>query len=123
MGIVGDFNTFVQEQNKKITSEPIINYTSPFSKEVSNLYISLLDGSIINTIRLFFESDLLDLYETEYFLIKDHNFSQDLFNVKSPAEIYAYISIIQKYKEKEDSSAGSPVGEELYTGDAIENEE
>tara|TARA_Y100000310_G_scaffold329047_1_gene398224 strand:- start:69 stop:968 length:900 start_codon:yes stop_codon:yes gene_type:complete len=108
--ILGQIRTFLSDQNEKLTRSPIITYKSPFTetKKMSEIYISLFDNSILETIKLFFETDLLDLYETEYFLIKQHNFSQDLFENKSPAEMYAYISIIEKYKAKEES-VGVPV--------------
>jgi hypothetical protein len=118
--ITKDFEKFITEENNRLLDVPIISYKSPFTKKVNNLYLTLFDDSPISFIKLIFETDLLDLYETEYFLIKDHNFSQHLFDTKSPAEIYAYISIIEKYKVKEESSANVSVGE-LYTGDSIDN--
>ena len=117
--IIGDFKTFLNEQNKKISTNPIITYKSPFAEKnkKTELYISLFDGSIIETVKLFFETDLLDLYETEYLLIKEHNFNQDLFENKSAAEMFAYISIIEKYREKEESTSTQGfVGAPLETG-------
>ena len=106
VSVVSKFNKIFGEENDKLTSKPIITYKTPFSETVkpTNLYVSLLDDSLLNTIKLIFETDLLDLYETEYFLIKDYNFTQDLFESKSPAEIFAYISIIGKYKERDDNT-------------------
>tara|TARA_B100000470_G_scaffold220773_1_gene209776 strand:+ start:215 stop:1009 length:795 start_codon:yes stop_codon:yes gene_type:complete len=117
--IIGGFKTFLDNENKKITSSPIITYKSPFSPsdKKTEVYISLFDSSIIETVKLFFETDLLDLYETEYLLIKEHNFSQDLFENKSAAEMFAYISIIDKFREKEEAvSTPGFVGAPLETG-------
>jgi hypothetical protein len=117
--LLGKIRTFLSDQNKKIIQKPIISYESPFSetKEKHDIFVSLYDNSILETIKLFFETDLLDLYETEYFLIKEHNFNQDLFESKSAAEMYAYISIIEKYKKEEEAeNAGGFAGGELDTG-------
>ncbi len=125
VSVVSKFNAIFNEQNDRLLSAPIISYRSPFVEGdgITDLFVSLLDDSLLSTIKLIFETDLLDLYETEYFLIKDYNFTQDLFESKSPADIFAYIAIIGKYKEEESDSSQSGIPpEELYTGAAeLEN--
>ena len=120
--LLGKIRTFLGDQNKKIIEKPIISYQSPFSetKKKNDIFISLYDNSILETIKLFFETDLLDLYETEYFLIKEHNFNQDLFEGKSAAEMYAYISIIEKYKKEEEDAQNATGFSAGFAGDPID---
>jgi cell fate (sporulation/competence/biofilm development) regulator YmcA (YheA/YmcA/DUF963 family) len=121
LDITKEFEDFITNENKKLVDNAVISYKSPFSKKINNLYLSMFDDSLLSFINLIFQADLLDLYETEYFLIKDHNFNQQLFDRKSPAEIYAYISIIEKYKEDTTNNPAHPG--ELFTGDSIDNDE
>lgn len=122
INIIKDFETFISHENEKLINSPVITYKSPFADSQKHLHLSLFDNSLISFIRLLFETDLLDLYETEYFLMKEHNFNQDIFNSRSPAEIEAYISIIQKHIQEKESNNQSPVpGAEIFTGDSIDN--
>ena len=49
---------------------------------------------------MLYQSNLSELYETEYALFKSYNFSQEIFDTRSPAEIYLYIAIIKEHNKK-----------------------
>jgi len=110
--VLSSVNSFIQDQNKLLSNTPVFTYKSPFVKDApqQKISLSLFDDSFISVIKLFFDADLLDLYETEYLLIKHHNFNEELFQSKTPAEIHAFISIIEKYQaeNKQDTNVNVP---------------
>ena len=69
------------------------------------MHLSFINRSIAEIIRLFFNTDLKQFYETEYTLIKHFNFTHESINSCAPAELMLYYNIIneeiKKQKEEE----------------------
>jgi len=93
---------FIQKQEEKVSNKPIIDIKSdvdlPFDKTI---YLSLINNSLYETIKLFFNFNLRDVYSIEYTLIKKFNFSYDHLSNMTPAEIQVYFNVIAEDLEKE----------------------
>lgn len=101
-GIVPHVYTFIQQQEEKLRRVPIIDIHSdvelPFDKTV---YLSLINNSLFEAIKLLFNFNLRDVYNIEYTLIKKFNFSYGHISKLTPAELQVYFSVIAEDLEKE----------------------
>lgn len=97
---------FLQTQEKKLKSTPIL--TLDTNKKIitdKEIFISLLNGSMADVIRIMFNTDLRDLYTNEYTLIRKFKFSYDHLSTITPAEMGMYCDIISKDLEREKREA------------------
>tara|TARA_R100000808_G_C2155553_1_gene168639 strand:- start:35470 stop:36351 length:882 start_codon:yes stop_codon:yes gene_type:complete len=91
---------FLYEQEQILKTTPVIKLGSD-----QEMHLSFINRSIAEIIRLFFNTDLKQFYETEYTLIKHFNFTHESINNCAPAELMLYYNIIneeiKKQKEEE----------------------
>ena len=84
---------FLYEQEQILKTTPVIKLGPD-----QEMHLSFINRSIAEIIRLFFNTDLKQFYETEYTLIKHFNFTHESINNCAPAELMLYYNIINTYK-------------------------
>jgi hypothetical protein len=99
----GDIFTFLEEQNKVIESIPVVDISSRQEIEVDTkeIYLSLLNGSILELIKMLYEVNLKDFYQSEHSLMYRFKYDFDAINNSTPAEVSLYYKLIAEDVKRE----------------------
>lgn len=113
--LVSKITEFVYRQEKILSSAPVFKFDTTkeltFDKEIT---LSLFNNSIIELIKVLFNTNLRDFYTTEYILYKKFSIPYEAVNNLTPAEINVYFDIIAKDIEQEkrdtdEQQQGTPI--------------
>lgn len=117
-----DFTEFAKEQKKElldnITDINIVDVSNKMLGDISNNYLKILDlklnlhnGDILTFLKNIFYSDLNNLYDLEYFLIKNLNLNTNDFKNYSLSELKILMNkVIEEYKESnKNDNTGIPL--------------
>ena len=93
---------FLQTQEQVLEDDPLIVFNTtkelPFDKELG---LRLYNGAICEIIKLLFNTNMKDLYTTEYTLMRRFKFTHSAIESCTPAELGVYYEIIHRDLERE----------------------
>jgi hypothetical protein len=94
---------FIEAQNKLFESSPIIDISSKEQLDVDEkqVYVSLLNGSLMEVIKLVYEVNLKDFYTAEHSLMYRFKYDWNAINESTPAEISLYYKLIAEDIKRE----------------------
>jgi|LULG01.1.fsa_nt_gb hypothetical protein len=100
--VLPDIYRFLTTQEELIRQDPFIVINT--EREITTpkeTFISFLNGSMPETVKLFYRVDLRDFYTNEYTLIKKFKFTYDHIAKITPAELSLYVDVIREDQAKE----------------------
>ena len=110
---------FLKRQEDIIKGDPLIKFNTdmdlPFGKQLD---LQLYNGTVGEIIKMLFNTNLKELYSTEYTLMRRFKFTFNAIEQCTPAELNVYYEIIHKDLEREKkeqeqqdkSGGGLPIG-------------
>lgn len=107
---------FLKEQEDIIVQDPLIKFNSSIELPFGNkLDLQLYNGTVGEIVKMLFNTDLKELYTTEYTLMRRFKFTFSAIEQCTPAELNVYYEIIHKdlereKKEQEEQQRGSGGG-------------
>ena len=94
---------FLENQSESIKNDPLIVFDSkgielPHGDKID---LHMYNGTIGEIIKLLFNTELKELYTTEYTLMRRFKFTFDAIENSTPAELTVYYEVIQRDLERE----------------------